>query len=335
MVRIARIVLRRTGGVTMQFIRFGQGRKPERLETLEKLPEQGFAWLDVVREEGTDWVGEVKRLTGTAIYEAHVIDANNEGHPSFFESTDAYEMVIFRGLASSDTETLQGRPIAFLLFPGLLVTVRARESVSIATVSKCLLERAGRAPKLAAELMLLVLHAMVDRFMAMREPLAERLEEWQDALLDPTNPFDDWMSLMRQRNRLRRLERMCDEQADAVDAWREQTGTELDPRLTVLWNDLMEHIQRVLSHVRHLEAQLESLVQIHFAAVAHRTNDIMRVLTILTAVFLPLSLVAGIFGMNFENMPELKFRYAYFVTLGVMLLLAAGMLYLFRRKRWL
>jgi len=319
----------------MQFIRFEQGGKPERLETLEKLPEQGFAWLDVVREEDSGWVGEVKRLTGVEIYEAHVIDARNEGHPSNFESTDAYEMVIFRGLASSDTETLEGRPTAFLLFPGLLVTVRARESVSVGTVSKRLLERADRAPKSAAELMLLVLHAMVDRFMAMREPLAERLEEWQDALLDPTNPFNDWMSLMRQRNRLRRLERMCDEQADAVDAWREQTVSEVDPRMTVHLNDLMEHIQRILSHARHLESQLESLVQIHFAAVAHRTNDIMRVLTILTAVFLPLTLVAGIFGMNFENMPELKLPYAYFVTLGFMFLMGAGMLYLFRRKRWI
>ncbi|MHC4135684.1 MAG: CorA family divalent cation transporter [Planctomycetota bacterium] len=175
---------------------------------------------------------------------------------------------------------------------------------------------------------------MVDRFMAMREPLTRRLEEWQDALLDPSNPFDDWMALMRHRNRLRRLERMCDDQAATLDTWCDDTGHELDP-LRVRINDLLEHIRRVLSHVQHQEAQLESLVQLHFAAVAHRTNEIVRVLTVLTAVFLPLTLVAGVFGMNFEYMPELKLRYAYFVTLGCMLLLGLGALWLFRRKRWL
>jgi magnesium/cobalt transport protein CorA len=318
----------------MQIIRFVKNEKPERLDGLEKLPEEGFVWLDFVREDAPDWRAEVHRLTGTDVYEAHVIDSLNGGHPSFYEGTDAYEMIIFRGLASSDVETFESRPTAFFLFANLLVTVRSEDSVSVGTVSNRLFERAARTPRSAVGLVLLVLSAMVDRFMALREPLAERLEEWQEALLDPSNPFEDWMSLMRHRNRLRRLERMCDEQADALSAWRDDTGQELDGPLTVRVNDLMEHIRRVLTHAQHLEAQLESLVQIHFAAVAHRTNDIMRVLTVLAAVFLPLTLVAGVFGMNFEHMPELKLRYAYFVTLGCMLLLGLGMLYYFRRKRW-
>jgi len=69
--------------------------------------------------------------------------------------------------------------------------------------------------------------------------------------------------------------------------------------------------------------------------VAHRTNEIMRMLTVLSAIFLPLSLVAGIFGMNFEYMPELKMHYAYFFALGGMVMLAVVLLILFRIKRWI
>ena len=76
-------------------------------------------------------------------------------------------------------------------------------------------------------------------------------------------------------------------------------------------------------------------MQLHFSAMAHRTNEIMRVLTVLSAIFLPLSLVAGIFGMNFEYMPELKIHYAYYFALGGMVSLAVVLLILFRTKRWI
>ena len=64
--------------------------------------------------------------------------------------------------------------------------------------------------------------------------------------------------------------------------------------------DVLEHIERVLTHVRRLESSAETAVQMHFSAQSHRTNDIMRTLTVLTAIFLPLNLVTGFFGMNFE-----------------------------------
>jgi magnesium/cobalt transport protein CorA len=183
--------------------------------------------------------------------------------------------------------------------------------------------------------MLLVLNAMVDRFLALREPLEERLDHWETSLLDPDDPFNDWMTLIRHRNEFRRLERLCNEQVDALTDWREGGTVELDDSLSVRTNDVVEHVERVLGQAQHLQAQLESLVQIHFAATAHRTNEIMRVLTIVAAVFLPLSLIAGIFGMNFDYMPELKLRYAYPCALAFMLLVGGGMLYYFRRRNWL
>ncbi|MHC4953174.1 MAG: magnesium transporter CorA family protein [Planctomycetota bacterium] len=319
----------------MQIIRISSGREAEQVDSIEELPADGFTWLDFVRDDAPDWRAEVRRLTGFEVYDAHVIDSLNEGLPSIYEFTESYEMLVFRGLASSEVDSFTTKPTAFFVFSNLLVTIRSEESISVGTVAQRLLARAARAPRNPAELMLRILNAMVDRFLAMREPLARLLETWQEALLDPKNPFEDWMSLMRHRNRLRRLEQMCEEQLESVNAWRAETSTELDGPMTVRVNDLSEHIRRVLANAQHMEAQLESLVQIHFAAVAHRTNDVMRVLTVLAAVFLPLTLVAGIFGMNFEHMPELKLRYAYFVTLASMLILALGMLYVFRRKRWI
>jgi Mg2+ and Co2+ transporter CorA len=94
-------------------------------------------------------------------------------------------------------------------------------------------------------------------------------------------------------------------------------------------------VQRVIKFATDQKFEAEALIQMHFSAVAHRTNEIMRILTLLSAIFLPLSLIAGIFGMNFEYMPELKYHYSYFIVLGGMITLAVVLLVLFKIKRWL
>jgi len=153
--------------------------------------------------------------------------------------------------------------------------------------------------------------------------------------LDPNNPFDDWMAVMQNTSYLRRLAMLCDEQHDAVIAWREHTDVEFDDHLAVRYTDLIEHIERVMKFANEQKGEVESLVQMHFSAVAHRTNEIVRVLTVISAIFLPLTLVAGIFGMNFEYMPELKLHNAYFIALAGMISAAIGMLLLFKKKHWI
>ena len=99
--------------------------------------------------------------------------------------------------------------------------------------------------------------------------------------------------------------------------------------------DVLEHIERVVHHVTRLEHNAETAVQMHFSAQGNRTNDIMRTLTALTAIFLPLNLIAGIFGMNFEFIPLLHREAGFWWTMGSMALIALTMGLLFWRKRYL
>src|SRR5439155_6732698 len=99
--------------------------------------------------------------------------------------------------------------------------------------------------------------------------------------------------------------------------------------------DVVEHVQRVMHHVRRMEQSAETAVQIHFSAQGHRTNEIMRVLTALTAVFLPLNFMTGFFGMNFEYLPLIHSDKAMWIMLGLMLGVAAVVFTVFWRKRYL
>jgi Mg2+ and Co2+ transporter CorA len=310
--------------------------KVEQLEGVNKLPEDGVVWLNFSRETDVNWADEVQRLTGVSIHERHVHDSFSLSHPSFYDSTDVYEMLIFRGLGvESEHDEFSSRPTVYFIINNTLVTISAADSVTVSQVSKRLVDRAVRLPRRAAGVMHLLLTVTVDRFLALREPLTERFETWRSELLDPNNPFDDWMTILSHTNYLRKLVHLCEEQQLALQAWIEDTRTTFDDHLNVRYMDLREHISRVQKFADEQKGEAETVIQLHFSAVAHRTNEIMRVLTVLSAIFLPLGLVAGIFGMNFEYMPELKIHNAYFFALGGMLGLAVTLLVMFKIKHWI
>lgn len=188
--------------------------------------------------------------------------------------------------------------------------------------------------------MLRLLNGMVDRYLELRQPLTDRLDLWQHALLDPRQPFSNWAALLAARIELRKLENLCEEQHDALQELRDSylesdSGALASEAILVRLADVIEHVQRVLNHVRRLEASAESAVQLHFSATAHRTNQVVRTLTVITAVFAPLTLITGIFGMNFETMPLLRHPDGFWLTMFAMAGIAAVLLLFFWVKRYL
>jgi magnesium transporter len=324
----------------------------------EALPENGFVWCDVMSVEPRVWVEPIERLSGASIFEDHLLDAENPAHPSYFDSTQLYEMIVFRGLAIAPPTgrgasiRIRTRPTVFFLMPGILVTIRAADSRLVPALRERLIASPGTHQRLPAgpeDLMLRLLNQMVDRYLDLRQPFTDQVESWQKQLLDPRRPFNDWFQLMEARTEAQKLESLCEEQLDAIQEWRDERlehfehGVDCPPTALpklkdstqVRANDVVEHIQRVLSHAKRLEASVEASVQLHFSATAHRTNEIIRTLTTITAVFMPLTLITGIFGMNFEFIPGSHSRSGFWITILVMGILAAGMLMFFKARRYI
>ena len=203
----------------------------------------------------------------------------------------------------------------------------------------------ARLPTSAADLMLRMVNHMVDNYLELRRLLSKQLDHLQQSLFDPYGNFDGWKLLLDSRNTLHLLEDVCEDQRsaitewiDALDEWPEEAeaAARRDRELLrVRSRDVLEHIERVLSHVRRLESSAETAVQMHFSAQGHRTNSIMRTLTVLTAIFMPLNLVTGFFGMNFEGLPLIHSMKGFWVVFSFMLCLGVGLSVFFWRKRYL
>jgi Mg2+ and Co2+ transporter CorA len=164
-------------------------------------------------------------------------------------------------------------------------------------------------------------------------------------LLDPKSRFGDWKLLLDARTTLHVLEDTCEDQRSAIQEWidaLDEWPQDSEPAaqrerelLRLRSRDVLEHIERVLTHVRRLEHSAEVAVQMHFSALGHRTNDIMRTLTVLTAIFLPLNLITGFFGMNFDSLPLIHSATGIWTAVAAMAAVGVGLIAYFRRKRYL
>jgi magnesium transporter len=132
-----------------------------------------------------------------------------------------------------------------------------------------------------------------------------------------------------------RLVRITSKQLDVLARLAGGEFPLIDKDVLPFYRDIYDHLHRVFVLAENYRDLVGGLLNLHFNVVANRTNDVVKILTIFSAIVLPLSLIAGIYGMNFENMPELKTRYGYFLTLGSMVIVAIGLLFYFWRKGWI
>ena len=315
----------------------------------------------------------LQRWEGGSLVDLHVSDLLNDQLPSHFDYTSWYDMLVFRRLAASPGSdkaladnghgTLAGirqalaaidtSPVGFALFDHVLVTVHPADCAVREYFAQRLLAQAVgaevrgavRLPGSPAELMLRMVNHMVDSYLDLRRLLTRQLGLLQHELLDARSRFNDWALLLDARNALHQLEDTCEDQRSAIQEWMDgidewptpegSNGLHERELLRVRSRDVLEHIERVLSHVRRLEQSAENAVQMHFSALGHRTNDIMRTLTVLTAIFLPLNLITGFFGMNFDALPLIHKSTGVWVAISLMGLVALGLGLFFWRKRYL
>jgi Mg2+ and Co2+ transporter CorA len=253
------------------------------------------------------------------------------------------------------------RPVGFAVFDRVLLSVHPEDGAVRDAFATRLLAAgssddrgapaldvratSARVPASPSDLMLRVINQIVDGYLDLRRELTRQLDHWQTELIDPRSRFTNWGALMEARQSLHHLDEICEDQRAAMQDWIDSLETLPAPKgeteqrerelIMIRSRDVLEHIERVVHHVHRLEQNAETAVQMHFSVQGHRANDIMRVLTVLTAIFLPLNLIAGIFGMNFEFIPLVHKADGFWIAMTAMLVIAVLLVLIFWRKRYL
>jgi magnesium transporter len=179
-----------------------------------------------------------------------------------------------------------------------------------------------------------VLDAMVDEYAPIVERIADRLDVLESRMFRSPSP--------KLLSRLLRLKRVVTSLRKTLILEREVLARLIrgefdlvDDREVAYYRNVYDHLVRYTELIESAREMVSDLMETHLTAVSTRLNQVMKVLTMISTVVLPMTLVAGIYGMNFEHMPELKWEYGYYLTLGVMASLGVGSLVFFRWRGWL
>lgn len=262
-------------------------------------------------------------------------DAQRKRHPPKIEFFDKYLFMLLKGF-SAETNSIDFSVIHISFFCGrnFLITRHAEVSPSVNAVWKALEDGRFEGERSAPRLLYRVVRTIIDRYSPIVLNLEARLEELEEQMLE--NARDEILAeLVTYNSRLRKLRRIFGYQQAVLGELKNDGGPLLGESCQHEFQDAYEQMERMASLSEMLQHLTGDLINGYISVASHHLNNIMKTLTIASVIFLPLTFVAGIYGMNFENMPELSSRDGYFIVIGVMVFIATSLLFVFRRKRWL
>jgi magnesium transporter len=249
------------------------------------------------------------------------------------EEYGSYLYIVVRMLTYS--RALEDEQVSMVFGKDFLLTFQEHSGDVFEPVRKRLRERSTRIASLGSDyLAYALIDAIVDNYFVVLEAFGDRIETLEEEVLEKTNgsTIGNIQALKRELIRFRR----------AVWPLREALGsllredTELITEYTHRYlRDAYDHCVQIIDTVETFRETVSGLHDIHLTMINNRMSEVMKVLTIIATIFIPLTFIAGVYGMNFEHMPELGWRYGYFIVLGVMLMLSFVMLAYFRRRGWL
>lgn len=306
----------------------------EELIALWKKEPSAVIWLDLSGGEKSEESQFLESNFG--LHPLAIQDAQRDRHPPKIEAFENSTFILLKGL-SADSSDIDFNTIQLALFVGerFLVTRHSKASLSVNRLQETLGVQNPLQLISESQIALRLCRMTADRYLQILLELESRLEELEELMLE--NADDSMLTeLIRYKSDLKRLNRFA--------TYHEQVFNDLKGKSFSGFNDT--EIKHQVIDVWEQQERIQSLSQLYYetasdlidgyiSVASHRLNQIMKVLTIVMAVFVPLSFLAGIYGMNFENMPELHSKSGYFILLAVMGSIATILLYVFRRMKWL
>lgn len=297
-----------------------------------------------LRDDQITWIevrglGDESALQALAnAFEIHPLaleDVVNTPQPPKSELYQSQQLIISRHLSLVGDLEMQMEQVSIILGPNYVITFQESHREIFEPVRRRLRLATARLRTHGPDyLAYALLDLLIDAYYPVLETLGEHIELLDDIILEhPTPQLLKRINLLK--NRLVDLRRGIWPQRESVHSIYRDENELISEPVRVYLRDTHDHCVQTSEVVEMYRDMATGLLNMYLSSVGHRTNEVMRVLTIMSSIFIPLTFLAGIYGMNFENMPELKFQWAYPMVWIAMIGMVAGMVVFFYRKGWL
>lgn len=299
--------------------------------------------LTYVKPELVKWINveglnrpEVIEKIGS-IYNIHPLTMEDVVHVDQrpkFEEYDNYVVAIMKMIRY--TTEVESEQLAIILLENTVITFQEPEGGDAFDIIRNRLRACkGRVRKLGADyLAYALIDAVVDLYFVAIEKIGDKVEDIEEEIISDSGK-KSLMELYHLKREMIYLRKQVWPMRDLINNMIRSETTLINSSSDLYLRDLSDHVSRIIDTVETYRDLLSGIMDIYLSTNANRMNEVMKVLTIMSSIFIPVTFIAGVYGMNFDNMPELHTQNGYFITCGVMLATIIGLSIYFKTKKWL
>ncbi|PIB31513.1 magnesium and cobalt transport protein CorA [Gaetbulibacter sp. 5U11] len=260
---------------------------------------------------------------------------NTSQRPKIDEYKD-YFFIVLKMMYYDADEKLVSEQVSIVMGKNYVLTFQEAEGDVFDSLRDRIRQKKGRVREEGSDyLMYALIDAIVDHYYAIIETMGNKIEDLEDDLFTGMTQEQISQQIQNLKREILKLRRAIFPLREIINRVEKSDNPLIEEKTTHYFRDVYDHIIQVTENIDIYREMIWSLMDMYMTTISNKMNEVMKVLTIIATIFIPLTFIAGIYGMNFTNMPELQYKYGYYVVWIVMLVVLIGMLIYFKRKKWL
>jgi len=260
---------------------------------------------------------------------------NTDQRPKMEDYGDYIFIVLKMLYPGENKDQIEAEQVSLILGSNFVISLQEHEGNVFNPVRDRIRKSKGRIRKTDSDyLAYALLDAIVDNYFLILENVGEKIEDTEQQLA--TNPSPETLQYIRElKNEMIFLRKSIWPLRELINGLERCESTLIHESTGAYLRDVYDHTIQIIDTVESYRDTISGMVDIYLSSISNKMNEVMKVLTIFASIFIPLTFVAGVYGMNFEFMPELGWHWGYFALLAVMALIGISLVFYFKRKRWL
>jgi magnesium transporter len=330
---------KKIGEVKMSIMNYDQGQLSEKeLTSIEDaFPYKDtppVTWINVDGLHDVDIIDRIGRYF--SIHPLTLEDIVNTGHRPKAEDFEDYDYIVIKMLTyDEDQSHIKAEQVSFILGPHYLISFQEAEGDVFNFVRERIRKAKGRIRKSGCDyLAYALIDAIVDHYFLVLEKMGEKIELLEVDLLADTQT-ETLQSIHHLKREMIFFRKQVWPIREILSSLMKEEASLIQETTQIFIRDLYDHTIQVMDTIESFRDVLSGLQDLYLSTVSNRMNEVMKVLTIMATIFIPLTFIAGIYGMNFEYMPELKWPWAYPALWILLIAIFVFMIFWFKRKKWL
>lgn len=303
-------------------------------DALLQKEKEGISWVNI---HGLNHVKEIEEFgKHYGLHPLIMEDIVNTQQRPKIDGYKNYIFVVVKMLYHNEQNEFVKEHVSLVLGKNYLLTFQESDGDVFNGVRERITNASGRIRNSGSDYLLYaLLDAVVDHYFVIVDAMSDKIEALEEMLFLEEKQEDITQDIQELKREVLRIRKAVYPLREVINRLEKSDHELIDRKTHNYLRDLQDHITQISENIEIYREMAWSLMDMYMTSISNKMNEVMKVLTIMASIFIPLTFIAGIYGMNFDFMPELHVKYAYFYLWGVMIFVFCGMLWYFKRKKWL